>query len=168
MRHRIAPKWPEDLTERLIKLWNDGHSASQIAKQLRNGLTRAGVIGKVHRLRAQGVVMRVADAPQPKGIVASFTKRRDQPPSAKSSPDQPLPPAALLDVSAARPWTTRTFGECAYPVAGEGADTMSCCLETGGATYCAAHRRIMTAKPISAAQRAHLAKMRAAKMRKAA
>jgi len=41
--------WTEDRVERLKKLWGDGQSASQIAKEL-GGVTRNAVIGKVHRL----------------------------------------------------------------------------------------------------------------------
>jgi GcrA cell cycle regulator len=41
--------WTDDRVELLKKMWNDGHSASQIAKEL-GGVTRNAVIGKVHRL----------------------------------------------------------------------------------------------------------------------
>lgn len=54
------------------------------------------------------------------------------------------PPAPPVDASHARPWVTRQFGECAFPVSGQGADTLSCCAKTPeGATYCEAHRLIM-------------------------
>lgn len=42
-----------------------------------------------------------------------------------------------------RVWTSRKFGECAFPVDGEGADTRSCCNPTKGQTYCATHARVM-------------------------
>src|SRR5712671_3169846 len=45
--------WTEERVEILKKLWLDGHSASQIAKQL-GGVTRNAVIGKVHRLGLAG------------------------------------------------------------------------------------------------------------------
>ena len=45
--------WTEDRVEVLKKLWAEGHSASQIAKQL-GGVTRNAVIGKVHRLGLSG------------------------------------------------------------------------------------------------------------------
>jgi GcrA cell cycle regulator len=41
--------WTEDRVETLKKMWADGQSASQIAKEL-GGVTRNAVIGKVHRL----------------------------------------------------------------------------------------------------------------------
>ncbi len=45
--------WTDERVETLKKLWQDGLSASQIAKQL-GGVTRNAVIGKVHRLGLSG------------------------------------------------------------------------------------------------------------------
>ncbi len=45
--------WTEDRVDTLKKLWAEGLSASQIAKQL-GGVTRNAVIGKVHRLGLSG------------------------------------------------------------------------------------------------------------------
>lgn len=41
--------WTEERVETLKKMWSEGQSASQIAKEL-GGVTRNAVIGKVHRL----------------------------------------------------------------------------------------------------------------------
>ena len=41
--------WTDERVELLTKMWGDGQSASQIAKEL-GGVTRNAVIGKVHRL----------------------------------------------------------------------------------------------------------------------
>lgn len=41
--------WTEERTNLAVTLWNDGLSASQIAKRL-GGVSRNAVIGKVHRL----------------------------------------------------------------------------------------------------------------------
>src|SRR3954453_16165461 len=45
--------WTDERVELLKKLWRDGLSASQIAKQL-GGVTRNAVIGKIHRLGLSG------------------------------------------------------------------------------------------------------------------
>jgi GcrA cell cycle regulator len=45
--------WTEERVDILKKLWAEGHSASQIAKEL-GGVTRNAVIGKVHRLGLSG------------------------------------------------------------------------------------------------------------------
>src|SRR5882757_3703436 len=50
---RKSDAWPDDKVELLKKLWGDGLSASQIAGEL-GGVTRNGVIGKVHRLGLSG------------------------------------------------------------------------------------------------------------------
>ena len=45
--------WTDERVEQLTKLWGEGLSASQIAKEL-GGVTRNAVIGKVHRLGLSG------------------------------------------------------------------------------------------------------------------
>jgi GcrA cell cycle regulator len=45
--------WTDERVEMLKKMWSDGQSASQIAKEL-GGVTRNAVIGKVHRLGLSG------------------------------------------------------------------------------------------------------------------
>lgn len=46
--------WTEERVERLSRLWLEGRSASQIAGELGEGVTRNAVIGKVHRLGLSG------------------------------------------------------------------------------------------------------------------
>jgi len=55
--------WTDERVETLKRMWNEGQSASQIAKEL-GGVTRNAVIGKVHRL---GLSNRIGSAPQPAG-----------------------------------------------------------------------------------------------------
>lgn len=43
--------WTDERVETLKKLWMEGFSASQIAGELGDGVTRNAVIGKVHRLK---------------------------------------------------------------------------------------------------------------------
>jgi GcrA cell cycle regulator len=45
----MAMSWTDERVETLKKMWGEGQSASQIAKEL-GGVTRNAVIGKVHRL----------------------------------------------------------------------------------------------------------------------
>jgi GcrA cell cycle regulator len=63
--------WTDERVELLRKLWLDGLSASQIAHELANGITRNAVIGKVHRLGLSGRVKTAAPAnsrPRPKTL----------------------------------------------------------------------------------------------------
>ena len=55
--------WNDERVEQLRKMWMDGLSASQIAGELGNGITRNAVIGKVHRLGLSGRVKAASSAP---------------------------------------------------------------------------------------------------------
>ncbi|MEP0671621.1 MAG: GcrA family cell cycle regulator, partial [Sulfitobacter pontiacus] len=68
--------WTDDRVEILKKMWGEGQSASQIAKEL-GGVTRNAVIGKVHRL---GLSNRTATA-APAAAPAAAAK-----PEAKAKP----------------------------------------------------------------------------------
>ena len=46
----MAVDWTDDRVTLLSKLWQDGHSARQIAEHLGEGITRNAVIGKANRL----------------------------------------------------------------------------------------------------------------------
>jgi len=63
--------WSDDRITTLSKLWQDGLSASQIAKQL-GGVTRNAVIGKIHRLGLSGR----ATPSRPKGAAGIATQGR--------------------------------------------------------------------------------------------
>jgi GcrA cell cycle regulator len=54
--------WTDERIELLRKLWLEGLSASQIARELANGISRNAVIGKVHRLGMSGRVKTAAPA----------------------------------------------------------------------------------------------------------
>lgn len=58
--------WTEERVETLKRMWSEGQSASQIAKEL-GGVTRNAVIGKVHRL---GLSNRNGPAGKPEGATA--------------------------------------------------------------------------------------------------
>lgn len=49
----------------------------------------------------------------------------------------------LRGVLPGRPWLERAAGECAWPLAGEGAELISCARPAARGGYCAAHRRAM-------------------------
>jgi GcrA cell cycle regulator len=67
--------WTEERVALLKRMWTEGHSASQIAKELGH-VTRNAVIGKVHRLGLSGratpsrPVKRPQRAPKPRPVVA--------------------------------------------------------------------------------------------------
>ncbi len=69
--------WTDERVELLKKMWSEGQSASQIAKEL-GGVTRNAVIGKVHRL---GLSNR---ATAPAGQKAAAKEK----PAAKAAPEK--------------------------------------------------------------------------------
>ena len=81
--------WTEDRVEILSKLWAEGLSASQIAKQL-GGVTRNAVIGKVHRLGLSGR----AKPSRPKPAAKAKTAATAKPKTAAKEPAKAAKPAA--------------------------------------------------------------------------
>lgn len=67
-----ATSWTDERIELLRKLWLDGMSASRIAAELANGMTRNAVIGKVYRLGLSGRA-------KPSGAVEAAPKARIKP-----------------------------------------------------------------------------------------
>ncbi|MFO7921861.1 MAG: GcrA family cell cycle regulator [Nioella sp.] len=86
--------WTDERVELLKKMWGEGQSASQIAKEL-GGVTRNAVIGKVHRL---GLSNRTAATAKP---AAAETPAKSAPKPADPAP-APEPPAAA-DMAEATP-----------------------------------------------------------------
>ena len=91
--------WTDERVETLKKMWAEGQSASQIAKEL-GGVTRNAVIGKVHRL---GLSNRV-------GGGASEEEAVTEAPVAATAAPKPAEPAAkpaMADPVAAQPASPR-------------------------------------------------------------
>lgn len=83
--------WTDDRVETLKKMWTEGQSASQIAKEL-GGVTRNAVIGKVHRLGLsnRATPAKAADKDAAKAKSAEAPKRA----AAKEAPAKAAEPAA--------------------------------------------------------------------------
>lgn len=111
--------WTDDRVETLKKMWGEGQSASQIAKEL-GGVTRNAVIGKVHRLglsnragtgtaaaAAKPAAKEKAAPPAPKVETTMETKAAIKPRSAIKAAVPAIKEEILLDengipISAAR------------------------------------------------------------------
>ena len=94
--------WTDERVETLKKMWNEGQSASQIAKEL-GGVTRNAVIGKVHRL---GLSNRAGAAPAPAAPVAPKPAAKEKAPAPAAKPakaEAPRPAANSAPQPAAAP-----------------------------------------------------------------
>lgn len=94
--------WTDERVETLKKMWAEGQSASQIAKEL-GGVTRNAVIGKVHRLglsnRVGGTGAGEEDEATP---VAASAAQAAEPPRAEA-PAKPAEPEPATPPRAAEP-----------------------------------------------------------------
>ena len=88
--------WTDERVEILKKMWGEGQSASQIAKEL-GGVTRNAVIGKVHRLglsnRAGSGAAAKTAAPKAKPATPAAAKAKPAAPKAKAKPAAAKPAA---------------------------------------------------------------------------
>ena len=86
--------WTDDRVETLKRMWSEGASASQIAKEL-GGVTRNAVIGKVHRL---GLSNRNADADAKPEPAKPEKPKAAKPEAAKTpEPKKPAPETPAAD-----------------------------------------------------------------------
>jgi GcrA cell cycle regulator len=144
--------WTDERVETLRKLWLDGLSASQIAKQL-GGVTRNAVIGKVHRLGLSGratpsqPARPVFKAPRPARPVMSAPQPHRRPAELAATPAEP-PPAPRVAPYVEQPGTATvlTLGAhmCKWPIGDPAADGFTFCGRRSSTEgpYCAEHARL--------------------------
>jgi GcrA cell cycle regulator len=144
--------WTHERTQLLRKLWAEGLSASQIAKQL-GGVTRNAVIGKVHRLGLAGRATPSRPAARPVREVGCRTLRLPKPiiPTRHVTPEAPTPeldpiralqPVQFEDGAPASTLTVSNF-ICRYPIGDPKSDTFAYCgrgVVCG--PYCDDHRKL--------------------------
>lgn len=158
-----ATSWTDERIELLRKLWLDGMSASRIAAELSNGMTRNAVIGKVYRLglsgraKAAGAVeaaskARVRPVPRAGGtalqgvtVVHGNTALAISP----TAVEEPAPAVAAENVVVAftEPVTIVDLREsmCRWPIGDPGSAEFRFCgaaKRVGGGPYCAHHAGI--------------------------
>jgi len=147
--------WTDERVELLKKLWQDGLSASQIAKQL-GGVTRNAVIGKVHRLGLSGraapskPARTVFKAPRPArpAAAAPSAPRRISEPAALA----PLPSPVRYVDEAPGTATVLTLGAhmCKWPIGDPSLDSFTFCgrgCDEG--PYCLEHAQVAYQPPQS-------------------
>jgi GcrA cell cycle regulator len=142
--------WTDERVELLKKLWQDGLSASQIAKQL-GGVTRNAVIGKVHRLGLSGratpskPARTTFKAPRPaRPAAAPSAPRRIAEPLAALHPQQAPAPSRYVEESPGTA-TVLTLGAhmCKWPIGDPSLDSFTFCgRRSGEGPYCHEHSQV--------------------------
>lgn len=137
--------WSQERTESLEKLWLDGLSASQVAKQL-GGVSRSAVLGKVHRL---GLSERRPKSEKPKREVKArpSARREQRPMRAPSPPRQVTAPVQRSRYVEEGPGmaTVHTLGAhmCKWPIGDPMSDGFTFCGRgRDDGPYCLEHARI--------------------------
>lgn len=153
--------WTDERVELLRKLWMDGLSASQIAAELANGITRNAVIGKVHRLGLSGRVKCAAPSAAPRPRPSAPRPLRPPPPRPATAvtrgatalalqPENFVAPAPRPVEDVVIPMSARVTimelreGMCRWPLGDPStADFRYCGSHSDiGAPYCAHHSQM--------------------------
>lgn len=146
--------WTDERVETLKKLWQEGHSASQIAKTL-GGVTRNAVIGKVHRLGLSGraapsqparPVYKPAKPPRPAVSAAPAPQPVARRVSVEPAPRAVAQVPSLPVIEGPGTATVLTLGAkmCKWPIGDPSSDEFTFCGRRAaeGIPYCVEHSRV--------------------------
>lgn len=156
--HSLAPpvrfKWDDEAKERLKKLWADGYSATEIACEFGDSVTRCAILGKVHRLGLPHRTTKVKrDSGRPRLVVPRkqetrprMTKPRREalgivkPP--KFKPEPPKPPRSAweaIDGMIPKQLVDLEHGDCRWPIGADHPYLFCGQPSPEGKSYCLAH-----------------------------
>src|SRR3954469_6834699 len=133
--------WNEERTATLRKLWLEGMSASQVARQL-GGVSRSAVIGKVHRL---GITVRDIPSRQ-RATVRTAVRAQPRARVIRDSAPVQRPALRLIEIAEMAP-TASILGleihSCRWPIGDVEAHDFGFCgrEKTARASYCDDHAR---------------------------
>jgi len=135
--------WNDERIETLTKMWREGLSASQVARQL-GGVSRSAVIGKIHRLGISG-----RDTPARPNLMGGRPPTRIRatpggvlrPATPRAAPAPRLAQRAPFEVAATASILTLTKHACRWPIGEPDKDDFGFCgrLITGAGSYCSGH-----------------------------
>lgn len=144
--------WTEDRVGTLKKLWLEGQSASQIAKQLGGGVTRNAVIGKVHRLGLSGRATPSQPArttfrparPRPEAVTrAPSAPRRIEAAQPRPAAPAPSAPPPMPDLPGTATVMTLGAHMCKWPIGDPSSREFSFCgRRASEGVYCVEHARV--------------------------
>jgi GcrA cell cycle regulator len=146
-------EWTDERIEALTKMWREGLSASQVARQL-GGVSRSAVIGKIHRLGIAG--RETPSRPHAMGgrpsnrirASAGGVRRTTAPARAPrpSTPSQPPAPRTVFEVAPTASIHTLTEHGCRWPIGEPDQEGFGFCgrIRIGGGSYCEGHAPMAT------------------------
>jgi GcrA cell cycle regulator len=156
--------WTDERVELLKKLWQEGLSASQIAKQL-GGVTRNAVIGKVHRLGLSGraapskPARTVFKAPRPARAAAAPAAPRRLAEPAQLAPTTPSPVRYVDETPGTATVLTLGAHMCKWPIGDPALDNFTFCgRRTGEGPYCHEHAQVAY-QPVQAKKKSSAAEL---------
>lgn len=158
--------WTPERIETAKRIYLDEGQAASVVGRL-FGISRNAVIGKIHRLGLaqsrrpdlaiiNNVLARTGRMPKPprvkvarvskskvgrkstKGLQPRISALTGLPVGPSQGPRQ-IPMPGPLPGSTPKHWMQRRAFECSWPVEGEGADVLSCCLPIHAGSWCLAH-----------------------------
>jgi GcrA cell cycle regulator len=141
--------WTEERIALLARLWQEGYSASQVARQL-GDVSRSAVIGKIHRM---GIAGRAA--PSRPNLLGGRPSTRSRASSggtlraaAAPRPTRLTPPAPRVVFEVAPTASIHTLAEhgCRWPIGEPDQDGFGFCgrQRSGAGSYCAGHAPMAT------------------------
>ena len=152
--------WTDERVQVLRKLWAEGLSANQIAKQLSCGFSRNAVIGKVHRLGLAGRATpsrptKTVRVTRPRAVVTAPRLRTVAPPRpVNKAPPVEIAPKLRDD---GRLETVQTIGtaQCRYPYGDPNEASFGFCGHScqNGSQWCPDHRALVYQPSETAAER---------------
>ncbi|HPF47260.1 MAG: global cell cycle regulator GcrA-like protein [Alphaproteobacteria bacterium] len=124
--------WTDDRVEKLRELWDKGLSASQIAKELAEGVTRNAVIGKAHRM---GLASRPSPVKADPAKRAAATAKKKAAPTNKKEKVKSTPSSGKVTI------LDLTESMCKWPIGHPGEPNFHFCGKPSQPTfpYCATH-----------------------------
>lgn len=138
------PTWNDERVERMKALWTEGFSASQIARQLGNGITRNAVIAKIDRLRQKGAFggapPRTVQQRQPRVTAIPKVPEFKSIPVVETVIEEPPP---ILDDGTHVTMLTVSDKTCRWPIGDPQEESFHFCGRRPalGRAYCESHAR---------------------------
>lgn len=134
--------WTDERVSLLKKLWSEGRTAAEIAKEL-GGVTRNAVIGKAHRLKLSNRVSPIQQNNPKKPVVAKPAERKIEKPVMILPVAKPVEPRREKDADSLFSLLDLKPRMCRWPVGDPHDENFGFCGEEVilGLPYCCDHAK---------------------------